>query len=236
MLDSIGTILIATSASVVLVAMTSTLTSKLGQRILLATIAGAYAGIAIVAAASGVMDRTKGGPLVLLALWGIPLVTAAILWSRPRTHAAMSTLSMPLLIGLNVIRSLGFMFLLLAGAGRLGGPFPYSAGWGDIITGVVALPLALAAARGTASNLTIAAWNTFGLADLIVAVTLGVISGNGSPVQLIHAGVGSLAITHLPWSLIPTVLVPYFMVVHGIIFAQLRARAPRRLGAVAMPA
>jgi len=27
----------------------------------------------------------------------------------------------------------------------------------------------------------------------------------------------------LPWSLIPTVLVPFFLIVHGIVFAQLRA-------------
>jgi hypothetical protein len=233
MLDSVGTILIFTSAAVILVAMTNALTSKPGQRTLFATIAGAYFGIAAVAAATGAVAR---GPQVVLILFGLPLVAAAVLWSRPRSHSAMIALPMPLLVGLNVIRSLGFMFLLLAADGRLAGPFPYSAGWGDIITGVVALPLAWAVSRGTASNLAVAAWNTFGLLDLVAAVGLGVTSANGSPAQLIHAGVGSQAITHLPWSLIPTVLVPYFIVMHLIIFAQLRARAPRRVNAVAMPA
>jgi len=28
----------------------------------------------------------------------------------------------------------------------------------------------------------------------------------------------------LPWSLIPTVLVPFYLITHGIVFAQLRAR------------
>jgi hypothetical protein len=135
-----------------------------------------------------------------------------------------------------VIRALGFEFLRLAADGRLAGPFPYSAGWGDIITGVAALPLAWAVSRGTASRALVAAWNTFGLLDLVTAVTLGVISANGSPAQLIHAGVGSQAITHLPWSLIPTVLVPFFIVTHAIVYAQLRAHAPRRASAVAMPA
>jgi hypothetical protein len=60
--------------------------------------------------------------------------------------------------------------------------------------------------------------------DLILAVTLGVLSRNGSPVQLIHAGVGSAALAQLPWSLIPSLLVPYFLVSHGLVFAQLRAR------------
>jgi hypothetical protein len=233
MLDALGTILILTSAAVILVAMTSALTSNLGQRILLATIAGAYFGVAVVAAATGTFDK---GPLVLLVLFSLPLITAVVLWSRPRTHSAMIALPMPLLVGLNVIRALGFTFLLLAAEGRLAGPFPYSAGWGDIITGVVALPLAWAVSRGTASSQLVAAWNTFGLLDLVAAVALGVTSANGSPAQLIHAGVGSQAITHLPWSIVPTVLVPYFIVMHAIIFAQLRERAPGRVGAIAMPA
>ena len=53
----------------------------------------------------------------------------------------MLSLSLPLLVGLNVGRVFAVLFLLLAGEGRLSGPFPHSAGWGDIITGVVALPL-----------------------------------------------------------------------------------------------
>jgi hypothetical protein len=62
------------------------------------------------------------------------------------------------------------------------------------------------------------------------AVTLGTLSANGSPLQLIHAGVGSAAVQHLPWSLIPTVLVPAYLILHGIIFAQLRARSAERAG------
>lgn len=224
MLDSFGTIVILATAAVILVAMTSTLTSKLGQRILLAAVASAYLGIAVSAAASGAL---KGNPLVLAVLFSVPLIVAAILWSLPRTRAAMIGVPMSVLVGINVMRALGFMFLLLASQGRLGGPFPYSAGWGDIITGLVAIPLAIAVARGTASNGLIAAWNTFGLLDLLIAVSLGVTSANGSPAQLIHAGVGSQAITQLPWSLIPTVLVPFFIVMHLVMFAQLRARAPR---------
>jgi len=132
---------------------------------------------------------------------------------------------MPVLVGLNAIRILGAFFLVLAAAGRLGGPFPQSAGWGDIITGIFAIPLASAAAGGSPNRRRlIGAWNVFGVLDLIVAVTLGTVSANGSPLQIIHAGAGSDAVYSLPWSLIPTVLVPFFLIVHGIVFAQLRAR------------
>jgi len=47
--------------------------------------------------------------------------------------------------------------------------------------------------------------------------------------RIIHAGAGSGAVYSLPWSLIPTVLVPFFLIVHGIIFAQLRARMTKNV-------
>jgi hypothetical protein len=229
MLDAIDTILVLSSAAVILVAMT--------RRLLVAGIAGAWFGLAIVASASGAFDGgRRTGPLALLFFFGLPILVAALAWQRPTVRAAWLAIPMPLLIGLNVIRSIGFMFLLLAAAGRLSGPFPYSAGWGDIITGVFALPVALAVARGTASRSLVTAWNAFGLLDLIAAVSLGVLSGPGSVVQLLHVGVGSTAITHLPYSLIPTALVPFFIVTHAVIFAQLRAWAPRRVATVAIPA
>jgi ABC-type uncharacterized transport system permease subunit len=70
----------------------------------------------------------------------------------------------------------------------------------------------------------IAAWNLFGTLDLFAAVALGLTSAQGSPLQVIHAGVGSEAMQHLPYSLVPTVLVPFYLVTHAVIAAQLAAR------------
>ena len=113
--------------------------------------------------------------------------------------------------------------------------FPQSAGWGDIVTGAAALPLAFLAARGI-SRQAVHAWNFFGTADLVAAVTLGVLSANGSTFQMIEAGAGSDAVANLPWSLIPTVLVPFYLITHGIIFAQLRRERTRLAPAVAAAA
>jgi len=137
-----------------------------------------------------------------------------------------------LLVGLNTSRVLGIFFLALAADGRLGGPFPQSAGWGDILTGALAIPLAFALARGKAGRGAIVAWNTFGALDLVVAVALGVVSADGSPLQMIYAAGGSGAIQALPWALIPTVLVPFYLIVHGVIFLQLRETASARPQAV----
>ena len=120
----------------------------------------------------------------------------------------------------------GVLFVLLAGAGRLSGRFPYLAGWGDFTTGALAIPAAwLAASDVSFRNRLIVVWNTFGTLDLIVAVTLGLTSRNGSPLQLIHAGVGTAALQSLPWAFVPTVLVPFFLVAHAAIFVRLRARS-----------
>jgi hypothetical protein len=226
MLDSIHIVVLSTSIAVILVAIVSSLGLRSGQRITLAAIVGAWIGVAVTVAGAGMLDRPQGGPLALLSLFATPLIAAALLAAfSPAFRAAALGLPIRLLIGLNVIRVLGALMLLMAADGRLAGPFPYSAGWGDVITGALALPVVWAATRTPNATRLIAAWNAFGVLDLIVAVMLGMVSANGSPIQLIHAGVGSAAITQLPWSLIPTVLVPYFLFSHALIFAQLRVRA-----------
>jgi hypothetical protein len=131
----------------------------------------------------------------------------------------------PLIIALNIPRVLGFQFLLLAAAGRLAGPFPFSAGIGDIITSVFALQVARIAASKGANNPRVLAWNTFGMLDLIVAVALGVTSAPGSPLQLIHWGVGSTAIAVLPDAMIPAFLVPFYLIGHAVVFVQARRAA-----------
>jgi hypothetical protein len=164
---------------------------------------------------------------VIGLLFAAPLLLAFACWRLfPGFRAALMAIPMPLLIGLNIARVLGVLFLFLAAAGRLSGPFPWSAGIGDILTGALAIPLAIAAARGTQGLETrIARWNAFGTLDLIAAVALGVGSAQGAPIQFIHAGVGSAAVQHLPYSLIPTVLVPFYLITHAVVAMQLRTRA-----------
>jgi hypothetical protein len=138
----------------------------------------------------------------------------------------MLSLPLTLLIGLNVGRVFALLFLLLAAEGRLSGPFPYSAAWGDIITGVVAVPMLRFAQAGGRHKAVLHLWNAFGLTDLVAAIGLGVTSAAGSPLQVFPAP-GSDAMQHLPWSFVPTVLVPLWMILHAIVWAQLRQQATR---------
>jgi hypothetical protein len=222
MLDAAGTILAATAIAVVLTGVVTTMPIQLRGRLALAAGAGAWAGLAAAVAGAGKLAN----PATTLLMFTFPLATVAgLALLSPTARTKLQALPLPLLIGLNLIRVGGVLFVLLAFAGRLAGPFPYFAGIGDILTGASAIPVAWLATKGSPNhNRLIATWNAFGAVDLIAAVALGTTSRNGSPLQLIHAGVGTAAMTALPWALVPTVLVPFFLIAHSIVFSELRAR------------
>jgi hypothetical protein len=232
MLDLVGATVGMMAVMVSVVAIAGALQLSLVQRLVFGAVAGVWVGLASGLAAAGelVFSPDQKVPLIGV-LVAAPLLIAAALWlGSARFRAALMAIPMPLLIGLNSLRVFGVLFLVLVAAGRLSGPFPYSAGWGDIITGVMAIPVARLAMGGSArAGLWIACWNLFGAADLVAAVTLGITSAPGSPLQLIHAGVGSEAMQYLPYSLVPTVLVPFYLITHAAVAAQLSARA-KRLG------
>ena len=59
-------------------------------------------------------------------LFTVPLLTVgALALKYPRMRFTLMAIPMPLLIGINALRLLGVLFLLLAATGRLGGPFPF---------------------------------------------------------------------------------------------------------------
>jgi len=227
MLDFIGTVVITAVMVVNLNAFISAAQITRNSRLSLAVSAGLWVGIAVAVSGAGFLAQARPVPGVFVAL---PILAAAIAISRSSAaRAAVLSVPMPLLVGLNISRVFGAFFLILAAQGRLSGPFPYSAGCGDVMTGAFALRAIWLAARATpAGDRALAYWNAFGALDLIAAVTFGLISAPGSPLQVIHMGVGPQALLGLPWSLVPTVLVPFYLIVHGIIGLQLRERANKQ--------
>jgi hypothetical protein len=229
MLDFTGIIVLVAAIIFSINALTGAMPIGPSQRLALSVGAGLWTGLAAALASANLfVGSNPVGPPTIGAMIVLPLVGAAVAASIfPSARAALLGMPMPFLIGLNVWRLAGGFFLLLAAEGRLAGPFPTSAGWGDIITGALALPVAWLALRGQGRAL-VWTWNAFGTLDLVAALAFGIISANGSPLQIIHAGQGSEAVQMLPWSLIPTVLVPMFLIVHGVIFAQLARKETQR--------
>jgi hypothetical protein len=148
---------------------------------------------------------------LLLALRRIPVVARAL-----AAPGMVSRLELP-----HTPRPVGVAFLLYLALGRLPALFALPAGLGDIAAGIAAPLVAYRLARGTGRRA--ALWfNAFGMTDLVVALTLGALTG----FQLLNATPSSAPITELPLALIPTATVPLFFALHITAVSTL-VRAPR---------
>jgi hypothetical protein len=235
-LDFAGGVLVTASMVLLVNVFVASLEISRTAKVVLVAGIGLWIGLQVTLATAGVLGASlPGGAPVLGLMFVLPPIAvgfAALAW--PRVRAPLLALPMPLLIGLNATRGVGLFFVMLAASGRMGGPFPHAAGWGDVITALVAVPLALLVARRAVPRGAVFAWNVFGLLDLVAALVLGAVSFGSGLGQLVPASVGGEEIASLPWSLIPTVLVPLYLIMHGIMFAQLFAvRSPSTAAAPA---
>jgi len=180
-------------------------------------------------AVAGTFARPAGaGILAIGAAVAVPILAGLIAFAISRSVRSFA-LGVPLavLVGVHAGRLLGGFFLALHAAGRLPATFALTAGWGDILVGAAAGPLAWAIHCRTPGWRPLAlAWNALAMADLVTAVSLGVGSSD-SPLRFIFESPSSGAIGTLPWAMIPGFLVPLFMLTHLAIFAQIAVSVPK---------
>jgi len=149
---------------------------------------------------------------VLLALRRIPVVARAL-----TAPGMVNRLELP-----HSFRVAGgAAFLLMMALGHLPALFALPAGLGDIAAGIAAPMVAYRLAQGTGRRA--ALWfNALGMTDLVVALTLGALTG----FQLVNVTPSGAPISELPLALIPTAAVPLLLALH-ITSASALARAPR---------
>ena len=134
------------------------------------------------------------------------------------------------LIAFQVYRVLGGIFLVNWANGTVAGAFAWPAGIGDMLTGIMALPAALAMASGSPAGRRAALlWNLFGLLDFAVAITMGFLSAPG-PFQRFGFDIPASFAGTFPTVLIPAFAVPSSIVLHALSIRQLR-RIGRRSAA-----
>ncbi len=149
---------------------------------------------------------------VLLALRRIPVVARAL-----AAPGMASRLEVP-----HSFRAIeGTAFLILMGLGHLPALFAVPAGVGDIAAGIAAPLVATRLARGGGRRAALR-HNAFGMTDLVVALTLGTLTG----FQLVNVTPSGSLISELPLALIPTAAVPLLFALH-LTSAPALARAPR---------
>jgi hypothetical protein len=99
------------------------------------------------------------------------------------------------------------------------------AGGGDVLTGLFAVPAAIAVAAGTAEGRRAAVmWNILGLLDFAVAITLGAITLPGRT-QLFFPDVANVVSAVYPGVLTPAFVVPSSILLHTLSLRQLYRRS-----------
>ena len=171
-------------------------------------------------------------PTLLLGLT-IPLtVAAASLWLSGAVASLVSAIPLRWLVAVQVFRIEGAIFLVLWADGRLPWQFALPAGIGDVTTGVLAVVVAGRLAQNAAgARSAVYAWCLFGIADLVVATTLGALTSPGRPHMLAFEA-PNLLITSYPLVMIPTFAVPLALMLHGLVLWRLR-REPASNGRLA---
>jgi hypothetical protein len=225
--DLLSMAVLSIRAFIVVTLMAYTLGSNRRQSITIGVMLGLwFVGACAVGASRSIVGggsfRTGGlGALVLLPLVVLLLVTFL---SKRRREQIRQAAMLPL-IAVQSLRILGVLFVLLFAAHRLPAPFAPLAGYGDIVTGLLAIPLAWAVAKGaTQPRLALWLWSALGMGHLIDAIALGTLSAP-SPFQVFHQGPSSAIMPTLPWVLIPGFLVPCFFFLHVIVLFKMRWRA-----------
>jgi hypothetical protein len=157
--------------------------------------------------------QTRGGALLLPAAIVLPVVIGLPVLLRSAAIGRLLDATPPAwLVGLQVYRGLGSGFLASWIIGTLAGRFAVPAGVGDMLVGILALPVALLLHRGVRGARGLAAgWNVLGILDLVNAVTLGVLTA-AAPVAY-------------PLVLIPAFAVPLSLLLHAVSLRQLRRLA-----------
>ena len=161
-------------------------------------------------------------PTLLFGLL-IPLAVAAIaFWQSESVARLVSAIPLHWLVAAQVYRVMGGIFLVLWAAGRMPWQFALPAGTGDVTTGIVAIVVAVQLAQNASgARRATYVWCLFGIADLVVAITMGAMTSPGRP-HLLAFDAPNLLISSYPLVMVPTFAVPLALILHGLVLWRLQ--------------
>lgn len=202
-----------------------------------ALVLGAVAGLlALWAAAMGPLAKAgvlmppptfTDPPFALMPLIGGFVLLWALGTFTPAGQTIVQALDQRTLIGFQVFRVMGALFLLGWATGDIPWQFALPAGLGDIWAGIAAMQ-ALAALNRNAPDASakVMRANIVGLLDFVIAVGTGILTTEGFLHLLAHENPN--IINGYPLALFPAFIVPLFITFHLFSLAALRRDAVRR--------
>jgi hypothetical protein len=180
----------------------------------------------------GLTGRLAAGggapPIALGATIVVPLLLFAVdgRFGHP-IFAGFLRLELPVLIALQTFRIIGIVFVIAWMGGTLPAGFALPAGLGDIAVGLTAPFVAAAVAQRRRHHAALARWwSVAAVADLVIAVTAGVMHSN-TPLGILAGPVSTDVLARYPLSLIPSFGVPLALLLHVCAFRALSAKSLR---------
>ncbi|MEX2553776.1 MAG: hypothetical protein WD627_12340 [Actinomycetota bacterium] len=179
-------------------------------------VVGGWLLAVFVLGASDVFASTPNTRFPLIALGiSLPLAAGLAAWfSWERVRELTGAVPLPWMIGVQLYRVAGAVFLIAMVGGSVPEEFALPAGVGDVLVGVTAPAVGYAVYKGFRSWRSLAtAWNFVGIADLVLAVSTGFLT-SPSAFQALSTNAPNYPITRFPLVLIPTFAVPVSILLH----------------------
>ena len=183
-----------------------------------------YLAYASILALKGVFQVNSIPPRVMV-FTAIPLTIMlfVIVGNTKLFKKLLRSIKLESLIALHVFRLLGVFFILLYFYHLLPREFAFSAGMGDIITAILALPLAKLVAKGKPGSLKIVyAWNIFGMLDIITLLVIVGITVMNTKNSIFTADHGIQEMTIFPFVWFPAFAPATILFLHVAILRKLQ--------------
>lgn len=183
--------------------------------------------LAYTLSARGFFSAPRPGSVPAIGYSLVPLAIGYLAFLTIRSvRVVLDEIPLHWMTGLQLYRALGVVFLVEWMLGVLPGTFALPAGIGDIAIGLAAPFVAARLERRSPNARELAIlWNVLGIADLVVALATGVLTTPG-PLHLLALDSPSRALTMLPLVLVPTIGVPFSILLHLIGLHRLIGRVP----------
>ena len=188
-----------------------TSSSALRRAAPIAIVLAVWVASVLVAIRVGVYEDMGDLPFPLLVTVAGPVALVGIGYATSkRFRSAVLEIDPRVVIGAQLWRVVGAAFLFAMAFGRLPAEFAIAAGWGDIATGVAALPVLISLTNRTLTKGRMYAFTALGVGDFLAAIVAGLTL---RPAEL----------DLWPLILFPTLAVPFFGVLHLLAILQFRS-------------
>lgn len=181
--------------------------------------------LALLLASAGVFHASPSTAFPVIALGvTLPILVGVLLLQRsPMLNSVIEAIPIQWLVGIQLYRAFGLIFLVLYASGHLPAEFAIPAGVGDVLVGVAAPVVGYLFYKGYRwSCLAVLGWNLVGILDLVIAVTVGFLSSPG-PFHILAIETPNELITAFPLVLVPVFAVPLSIVLHIATLKRLKS-------------